>query len=200
MTQNNNPSLPRRLRTFLETEAAGGVVMLLFAAFAMLAANSGLADTYKAFITFPVAVSLDQMTFEAPLKMIVKDVLMPFFFLVVGLELKHEMLDKKGTQGREGILLPLLAALGGMIVPALFYTAITFSHADLSNGWAIPAATDIAFALCVLSLAGKNAVPPAVKIFLLAVAIYDGGAVLQPRHCSAANAGCCPDRWRYGLV
>jgi NhaA family Na+:H+ antiporter len=118
------------------------------------------------------------MTWEATVKTLVKDGLMPFFFLVVGLELKHEMFDKKEAQGKARIVLPLVAAFGGMIVPALLYILMTFPHPELQKGWAIPAATDIAFALCVLTLAGKNAVPPAVKVFLLAIAIYDDLAAI----------------------
>lgn len=158
----------QQLAAFLHTEAAGGVVMLGAAFLAIILANSSAAPVYERFITSPL-FGMDVATFA-------KDVLMAIFFLAVGMELKREM--------KEGFLattsqrtLPLIAALGGIAVPALFYYAINHGIAAHASGWAIPTATDIAFALCVLALLGKR-VPAAAKIFLLAIAIYDDLAAI----------------------
>lgn len=155
-------------------ESAAGVVMLLATAAALLLANSPLSDGYHALVALEIplpflgAHSLSHM---------VQDGLMVLFFFVVGLELKQEM-----THGflreRGQIFLPLAAAVGGMAVPAVIYTALNYTTPETLSGWAVPSATDIAFALCVLNLAGAR-VPPSVKIFLLAIAIFDDlGAIL----------------------
>lgn len=155
--------LPRFLRNFLNMESAGGVVMLGVAALAMLLANSPLAESYSALTD--------------PLHFWVNDVLMVLFFLLVGLELKRELREGFLTQ-RAQILLPLAAAIGGMAVPAFLFYLCNQSDPTHVAGWAIPSATDIAFALCVLMLAGKS-LPSSAKIFLLAIAIFDDlGAIL----------------------
>lgn len=154
---------------FLKAEAAGGVVMIGAAMLAILAANSGLANGYQALLTYPLLPHMD-------LSLFTKDVLMAIFFFTVGMELKHEMTE--GALSAPGQkLLPLLAALGGIAIPALLYLAITHGQPQLRAGWAIPTATDIAFALCVLQLVGK-AVPHSAKMFLLAIAIYDDLAAI----------------------
>ena len=137
--------------------------MLIATALALVAANSALAPLYHRFLDFPLATTTVQSA--------VKDVLMVLFFFTVGMELKSEMVEGVLTDHRQ-ILLPLLAALGGMVVPALLFLAVNHAIPAHLNGWAIPTATDIAFALCILTLAGKNT-PPALKIFLLAIAIFD---------------------------
>ncbi|MDX1975732.1 MAG: Na+/H+ antiporter NhaA [Rickettsiales bacterium] len=146
----------KTLRKFIANETAGGQIMILFAALALLAANSPLSGWY--------------FTLE-PTKHLIQDGLMVLFFFTIALELKREMTE--GVLAKRGqILLPALAALGGMAVPAGIYLALNIGQPENHAGWAIPSATDIAFALCILSFAGKN-VPPAIKIFLLAIAIFD---------------------------
>ena len=170
--------LPRFMRDFLATEASSGLVMLIFAALALLAANSPWAEIYKTSVAIPISFGLDELSVTEPLKIWVKDILMVLFFLVIGLELKHEM--REGfLREKAQIILPLLAAAGGMALPAVAFLMLTHPHPELHAGWAIPSATDIAFALCVLMLIGKGRIPPAVKVFLLAIAIFDDlGAIL----------------------
>lgn len=159
----------RWLRAFFANEAAGGLVMLGTAALAMLLANSAAQPAYYALIHAPLPGGIDA-------HFAISDILMPLFFLFVGLELKHEMLQGALAQRSQRVL-PLVAALGGIVVPALLYLAIIGDDVSLRQGWAIPTATDIAFALCVVNLAGAR-VPAAAKIFLLAIAIYDDLAAI----------------------
>lgn len=156
-------------RHFLLLESAGGVVMLAAAALAILLANSPASATYQQLIAAPLFAGMDVSLFT-------KDVLMVLFFFAVGMELKLEM--REGALAEKGQkTLPLIAALGGIMVPALLYLFITRHHPELRSGWAIPTATDIAFAMCVLRLVG-GAMPSAAKIFLLAIAIYDDLAAI----------------------
>jgi NhaA family Na+:H+ antiporter len=157
------------LRSFLDSEASGGLILMAFAALAIVVANSALAPSYFAALH----------AYLGPLSVShwVNDALMVVFFLMVGLEIKREMLEGQLNSWSRRIL-PGVAALGGMIVPALIY--ITFNRADpmAMRGWAIPTATDIAFALGVLSLLGSR-VPASLKVFLAALAIIDDlGAVV----------------------
>lgn len=164
------------IKNFIHNETSGGVVMLLFALLAIIAANSGFSSSYKDFINLPIKLNLSNFHADFTLKTFTKDVLMCIFFMVVGMELKREMveghLSKKGQK-----ILPLIAALGGILTPALFFFIFNIKHPENHAGWAIPSATDIAFALCVLTLIGKS-VPPSAKIFLLAIAIYDDLAAI----------------------
>ncbi len=151
--------------------------MLVFAALALIAANSAFYDSYKNFISADITFGFADYSATHALKEWVKDILMVFFFLVVGLELKREMREGFLTE-KSQILLPLAAAAGGMIVPALVYLGLNMNVPENHAGWAIPSATDIAFALCVLMLVGKG-IPSSVKVFLLAIAIFDDlGAIL----------------------
>ncbi len=169
--------LPRRIREFMETESASGVVMIVFAVLAVLAANSSYSALYKEFVSSPITFGFQDSMATHPLKDWVKDILMVFFFLIIGLELKREMCEGFLSK-RDQILLPLFAAAGGMAAPALIFFALNHGNPDTVHGWAIPSATDIAFALAILTLLGKG-IPPAIKIFLLAVAIFDDlGAIL----------------------
>jgi NhaA family Na+:H+ antiporter len=170
-------ALPRALQRFIELEAAGGIVMIIAAALAILIANSPLAPAYKAIIGAPVRFGIGDVGYDGALKTFVKDVLMVLFFLAVGLELKREMVQGV-LQRRDQIALPLMAAIGGMVAPALVFLAMTGAAPETLAAWAIPAATDIAFALAVLLIFGAGT-PPALKVFLLAVAIFDDlGAIL----------------------
>ncbi|WP_132255879.1 Na+/H+ antiporter NhaA [Methylobacterium segetis] len=164
----NRPRPLSALRTALTSEAAGGLVLMAAAALALIVANSPLAEAYAEALHLPLG----------PLSLLhwINDGLMAVFFLLVGLEIKREALDGRLRTWPDRAL-PGLAALGGMVVPALVYVALNAGAGTL-RGWAIPAATDIAFALGVLALLGARA-PVSLKIFLSAVAIVDDlGAVL----------------------
>ncbi len=151
--------------------------MIFFAFLALLAANGETAEWYQAFIKSPMGFSFGTATFSWPLVHWVNDVLMVLFFLLIGMELKREMVEGVLADKKQ-ILLPFCAAIGGMAVPAAIYLLINADAPAHWNGWAIPSATDIAFAVCVLMLAGKS-VPSTLKIFLLAIAIFDDlGAIL----------------------
>lgn len=166
----NARTISRYFQEFIKMESSSGLMMIVFAVLAMLAANSPFLPLYKAFVDYPI-------TFGFQLKDVVKDVLMVFFFLVIGLELKREWCEGLLSK-RDQVVLPLCAAIGGMVVPALIFVSFNYHSADTIHGWAIPSATDIAFALAILTLFGKG-VPPAIKIFLLAVAIFDDlGAII----------------------
>lgn len=169
--------LPKAIRQFIATESASGLVMIFFAALALLVANSPYYYEYKALISSPITFSYMDYAASEPLKNWVKDILMVLFFLIVGLELKREM--KEGFLAkRDQIMLPLACAAGGMLVPALFYLGFNMDHPENYKGWAVSSATDIAFALCILMLVGKS-IPSSVKVFLLAVAIFDDlGAIM----------------------
>lgn len=167
------PAISDRIRStlsrFLNSEAAGGIVLMAVAALAIVVANSPLADEYFHLLHLHIG--------PLGLQHWINDALMAGFFLLVGLEIKREMLDGQlSTWGRR--ILPGAAAAGGMLFPALFYVAFNWSNAAALKGWAIPTATDIAFALGVMSLLGKR-VPASLKVFLAALAIIDDlGAVI----------------------
>ncbi len=161
--------LLRTLSDFLAAETAGGMVMIFAALLALALANSPWDTHYYALITHPLLPGMNASHFIA-------DILMAIFFFLVGMELKHEMTD--GALAAPGQkTLPLFAALGGVITPAIIYLAITHTIPEYRAGWAIPTATDIAFALCVLRLIGKT-IPHSAKMFLLAIAIYDDLAAI----------------------
>ncbi len=169
--------LPPFIRRFIERESASGIVMIVAALLALIAANTGLYPHYKALIGTPVTFGYGDAIATEPLKVWVKDILMVLFFLLVGLELKREMAEGFLSR-KDQIILPLIAAVGGMALPALIFLSVNASFPEYRAGWAIPSATDIAFALCVLMLAGRG-IPASVKIFLLAIAIFDDlGAIL----------------------
>lgn len=158
------------LKSFFETESAGGILLVAAAALAMLLANSTMGTQWLGWLSGPL---LDQPGLTP--QHIVNDGLMTLFFLLVGLELKREFGGK--PIGR-ALALPTAAALGGMIVPCLIYLAVASDAPQLWRGWAIPAATDIAFALAVLQLAGRQA-PVSLKLFLTTLAVLDDlGAIL----------------------
>ena len=164
------------LREFLRSEAAGGLLLIAAAALALVVANSGLEPLYHHILETPVGPRL--APFHGPLDVHgwINDGLMAIFFLLVGLEIKREFLDGRlSTWDRRR--LPVLAAAVGMLVPALIYLGVVAGQPALYNGWAVPAATDIAFAIGVLALLGPRA-PAALKLFLTTVAIADDlGAV-----------------------
>ncbi|HEX6092518.1 MAG TPA: Na+/H+ antiporter NhaA [Dongiaceae bacterium] len=162
---------------FLRLEAAGGVVLLAAAVLALIVSNTPVAPFYKIFLTMPVEIRFGALEIAKPLLLWINDGLMAVFFLLVGLEIKRELLEGELASFSQA-LLPAIGAVGGMIVPAAIYASLNSDSGDAINGWAIPSATDIAFALGVLSLLG-NRVPVALKVFLLAVAIFDDlGAIV----------------------
>ncbi|WP_210493548.1 Na+/H+ antiporter NhaA [Microvirga antarctica] len=167
------PSRPHRpasmMRRFLDSEAAGGILLMAVTVLALICANSPLSRAYfDALGTYVLGLSVLHW---------INDALMALFFLLVGLEIKREFLDGQLSTWPRRVL-PGIAALGGMVVPALVYVAVTWKEPALLRGWAIPAATDIAFALGVLAVLGSR-IPPSLKIFLTALAILDDlGAII----------------------
>jgi NhaA family Na+:H+ antiporter len=154
------------------------IVLLLAAVAALVFANTPLAGPYKAVLDMPLDLSVGGLELAKSVKSWIKDALMAIFFLLVGLEIKAEF-QEGALSDRRRALLPFAGAAGGMLVPALIYIAITFGDPSLMKGWAIPSATDIAFAVGVVGLLGPKLVPPALKAFLLAVAVIDDlGAIL----------------------
>ena len=169
--------LAGRVKEWKDHEAAPGVLLMIMALFAIGLDNSPLASLYDALLTTPLVVGIGQLVLDKPLLLWINDLLMAVFFLLVGLEIKREVLEGRLSKPRQAAL-PLAAAVGGMLVPALIYVMINIDNPQALNGWAIPAATDIAFALGVLALLGSR-VPVELRMFLLALAIVDDlGAIL----------------------
>jgi len=167
----------RRIKAFFEFEAAGGIVLALAAIAAMIIANSPLNIWYEGFIHAPVAIQIGEFAIAKDAHHWINDGLMAVFFFLVGLELKREVLIGELSNVKQ-IILPAGAALGGMIMPAIVYLLFNYNEPEFWKGWAIPAATDIAFALGILSLLG-NRVPNSLKVFLVSIAIFDDiGAIL----------------------
>jgi NhaA family Na+:H+ antiporter len=165
------------LQEFLRLESAGGLLLMAAAILALTIANSPVAGYYAALLDLPLEVRLGTLELAKPLSLWINDGLMAVFFFLVGMELKREVLEGHLSSWREASL-PAFAAVGGMLAPASFYAALNWGNAAAMKGWAIPTATDIAFALGVLSLLGKR-VPTALKAFLLSVAIFDDlGAII----------------------
>ncbi|WP_072396831.1 Na+/H+ antiporter NhaA [Hyphomicrobium sp. CS1GBMeth3] len=180
-----DPRLPRRivprsqilaerayltLERFLHIEAASGVVLLIAAAIALVWANSPFSDSYHALWHLPLSIGLGEIVFSKALHFWINDALMTIFFLVVGMEIRREI--HEGALSRlDQAMLPIAAAAGGVIVPALIYLSLN-TDSVRAQGWAVPIATDIAFAVGVLALLGRS-IPSNVRVFLLALAIID---------------------------
>ncbi|HDL5111368.1 TPA: Na+/H+ antiporter NhaA, partial [Mannheimia haemolytica] len=165
------------LKEFLKSEASGGVLLLVFAFAAIVCANTSLSDFYFEFLQTIVSVQFGEFALNKPLLLWVNDGLMAVFFTLVGLEVKKELFEGSLSSYKKAIF-PAIAAVGGMIVPAIIYWAINQNHPEYHNGWAIPMATDIAFAVGIVALLGTR-VPLALKAFLLALAIIDDlGAIV----------------------
>ncbi|MBC3954932.1 Na+/H+ antiporter NhaA [Pseudomonas triticifolii] len=162
---------------FFQLEAAGGLLLIAAAALALMINNSPLSWLYNAFLETPVVTQIGAVQIAKPLLLWINDGLMALFFLLIGLEVKREVLEGHLSRPSQ-IVLPGAAAIGGMVVPALIYVALNAGNPEALNGWAIPMATDIAFALGVLALLGKR-VPVSLKLFLMTLAIIDDlGAIL----------------------
>jgi len=161
---------------FMKHEAAGGVLLLFAAVAALVLANSAFNGAYQSFLNTPVTVRIGELAIDKPLLLWINDGLMAIFFFLVGLEIKRELMAGELSSVRTATL-PAIAAFGGILFPALIYVAINWGNPTALNGWAIPAATDIAFAVALLAVLGSR-VPPALKAFLLAVAIIDDLAAI----------------------
>lgn len=165
------------INNFFRMESASGILLMFAAALAMVLANSPLASWYSLIIDTPVQVSIGELVVAKPLLLWINDGLMAIFFFLVGLELKREVMEGELSNMRK-VVLPGFGAIGGMLFPAAIYLFINRGDANATSGWAIPAATDIAFALGILSLLGSR-VPITVKIFLTSLAIFDDiGAIV----------------------
>ncbi len=165
------------VREFLKLESAGGILLVIAAALALLLSNSPWSGAYEALLHLPISLPIPALSLPHSLLHWINDGLMAVFFFLVGLEIKREVLEGELSSARQ-IALPGLAALGGMAAPALIYLLVNRDVPANLAGWAIPAATDIAFAVGVLALLGSR-IPLGLKVFLLALAILDDlGAIL----------------------
>ena len=165
------------IRNFLLMESAGGILLMGAAVLAMLAANSPAAGLYSYFLDTPVEVRVGALQIAKPLFLWVNDGLMAVFFFLVGLELKREFLEGELSRPAN-VLLPAIGAVGGMAVPVAIFVWFNSGDAQAMQGWAIPGATDIAFALGILMLLGSR-VPVALKVFVVSLAIFDDlGAII----------------------
>ncbi|ANC02226.1 MULTISPECIES: Na+/H+ antiporter NhaA [Pseudomonas] len=165
------------INRFLQLESASGLLLIIAAVIALIVNNSPLSHLYMGFLDVPVAVQIGALQIAKPLLLWINDGLMALFFLLIGLEVKREVLEGQLSKPSQ-IILPATAAVGGMLVPALIYWFINRDNPATLAGWAIPTATDIAFALGVLALLGKR-VPVSLKLFLMTLAIIDDlGAII----------------------
>ncbi len=165
------------ITAFFKMESAGGILLMVAALLALIFANSPLKPYYDLLLDLPVEIRIGTAALAKPLLLWINDGLMAIFFFLVGLELKRELIEGE-LSNKQNIILPAAGAIGGMVVPALIYAVFNWNDPFALRGWAIPAATDIAFALGVLSLLGSR-VPVSLKIFLTSLAIFDDiGAIL----------------------
>ena len=166
-----------RIQTFMKLEASSGLILMGVALLAMMAANSAFAPLYDGFLNTNVRIGVGAFEISKPALLWINDGLMAIFFFLVGLEIKREVLTGE-LSSFDKAALPVMAAIGGMAVPGLVFAALNWGTPENLQGWAIPTATDIAFALGILALLGSR-VPVALKVFLLAVAIIDDlGAIV----------------------
>jgi Na+:H+ antiporter, NhaA family len=176
----NQANLPTTIlvsmREFIKLESAGGLLLLFAALLALLVANSPLASLYDALLSTTVAVQIGALVISKPLLLWINDGLMAVFFFLIGLEIKREVMEGELSSVAQ-IVLPGIGALGGMLVPAVIYVAFNLNDPEALGGWAIPMATDIAFALALLGTFGSR-VPVALKVFLLTLAIFDDLAAI----------------------
>ena len=178
MTQTTHESGPvAALTNFLKLESASGILLVIAGALAMIAANTPLAAGYQAFFDTPISLRIGSFHLDKTLLIWINDLLMAIFFLLVGLEIKREVVAGELSEPSK-VALPAIAALGGMLVPAAIYAWLNLHDPIGIRGWAIPSATDIAFALGVLSLFGSR-VPVGLKVFLMTLAVLDDlGAIV----------------------
>lgn len=170
-------TLFERLKNFVYNEAFGGVLLIICTIFALLVQNSFLSDHYRELLNLNMGFIAGEFRLEKPFLLWVNDGLISIFFFVIGLELKKEFMQGVFKEVRS-IILPFAAAVGGIIVPASIFALVNVGDAYTLKGWAIPTATDTAFALAILMMCGKH-IPSSLKIFLLSLAIFDDvGAIL----------------------
>ncbi|NDD32705.1 MAG: Na+/H+ antiporter NhaA [Rhodobacteraceae bacterium] len=166
-----------RIQEFIKLETSGGVVLMIAAIFAMIIANTPLSANYDLILGTYIKVGIGNFEIAKPAILWINDGLMAIFFFLVGLEIKREVLAGELSSFDKAIL-PIMAAIGGMAVPGIIFAIVNWGTPENLNGWAIPTATDIAFALGILALIGSRA-PISLKIFLLAIAIIDDlGAIV----------------------
>lgn len=175
--QQNSLAIATTVREFMRLESASGILLLAAAVIAMAVANSPLAHIYNALLDTIVAVQVGALSINKPLLLWINDGLMAVFFFLIGLEIKREVMEGELSSFSQ-VILPGMGALGGMIVPALMYAWLNWSDPIALEGWAIPVATDIAFALALLSVFGGR-VTIALKVFLLTLAIFDDLAAIM---------------------
>ena len=169
--------ISKPFKWFFKLEAASGLVLLFAAIIALVISNSNLSTIYFSTLDKYIFIGIDTFGLKLSVLHWINDALMAIFFFFVTLEIKREFLQGELSDIKQA-LLPIIAAVGGMVVPALFYVFVNFGDSETLNGWAIPSATDIAFSLGVLSLLGKR-VPLSLKVFLTALAIIDDlGAIV----------------------
>lgn len=164
------------IKNFLKLESTAGILLVLSAVLALIVSNSPLQELYRYVLDLPLSIALGEMGIDKPLMLWINDGLMAVFFLLIGLEVKREFLDGE-LSSWDQLVLPAVAGLGGFIVPAAIYVGINWNSPQTLEGWAIPAATDIAFALGVLTLLGSR-VPLSLKVFLTTIAIFDDLAAI----------------------
>ncbi|MES9948122.1 MAG: Na+/H+ antiporter NhaA [Candidatus Thiodiazotropha sp.] len=165
------------LQDFMRQDSSSGILLIFAAILAMILENSPLSWFYDALLDTPVEIRIGELHLAKPLLLWINDGLMAVFFMLIGLEVKREFLEGE-LSSLDQIILPGLGAIGGMLVPAAIYYWLNQSDPVALNGWAIPAATDIAFALGIISLLGKR-VPVSLRVFLMALAIFDDlGAII----------------------
>ena len=177
MSRNSQFNPLSTLGEFLKLESAGGILLVIAGIAAIIAANSALAPWYQALFAVPIKLQVGAFKLDKSLLIWINDLLMAIFFLLVGLEIKREAVTGELSDGAK-VALPAVAAVGGMVVPAAIYAAINWHDPVGLRGWAIPSATDIAFALGVLSLFGPR-VPLGLKVFVMTLAVLDDlGAIV----------------------
>ena len=166
----------KALKNFIQLESSAGVLLVIATGLALLVSNSPLRSLYELVLQTPVSIAVGTFAIDKPVILWINDGLMAIFFLLIGLEVKREVLDGE-LSSRDQLILPAVAAIGGFVLPALIYLFINRGDPAASSGWAIPAATDIAFALGILMLLGSR-VPLALKVFLTSIAIFDDIAAI----------------------
>ncbi len=176
----DRPAQPARITAaigeFIRLESAGGILLLAAAIAALVAVNTPFATAYAGLVDTTIAVQVGAIAIEKPLLLWVNDGLMAVFFFLIGLEVKREFLEGELSSPSQ-VVLPGLGAIGGMAVPAAIYASLNWQDPLALDGWGIPVATDIAFALALLSVFGRR-VPPSLKVFLLTLAIFDDLAAI----------------------
>lgn len=164
------------LKNFLRLESSAGILLVLATIAALLVSNSPLSGLYERLLNVPLVIALGELSVDKPLLLWINDGLMALFFFLIGLEVKREILEGQ-LSSRDQLVLPAIGAFGGFLVPAGIYAAFNWGNLQTIDGWAIPAATDIAFALGVLMLLGSR-VPIGLKMFLTSIAIFDDIAAI----------------------